>query len=113
VWGSGFTTKVATAQGGSAETAARLKRNLCDLRAWLVREALPSRTAEYNLEQQLEKSCASAAKLFLCYLGCAHKSAGTRESPKYLARRLATAGLQLATAIRTRTMLFALGRVLT
>jgi hypothetical protein len=34
--------------------------------------------------------------------GCAHKSVGTRKSPSYLARRLATAGLQLAAAMMIR-----------
>jgi hypothetical protein len=33
---------------------------------------------------------------------CAPKSVGTRKSPSYLARRLATAGLQLAAAMMTR-----------
>jgi hypothetical protein len=35
--------------------------------------------------------------------GCALKSAGTRKSSKYLARRLATAGLKLAAVMMTRT----------
>jgi hypothetical protein len=37
-----------------------------------------------------------------CDLGCAPKSAGTRNSTTYLARRLATARLQLVAAMMTR-----------
>jgi hypothetical protein len=40
---------------------------------------------------------------FVCDLGCAPKRVGTRNSSTYLARRLATAGLQLTEAMMTRT----------
>ena len=39
----------------------------------------------------------------MCDLGCAPKSAGTGKSSTYVARQLATAGLQLAAAMMTRT----------
>jgi hypothetical protein len=66
-------------------------------------EALPSGTAEINLERPSGKGCASAAKKVLCDLGCAFKSVGTRNSSTYLARRLTFAGLQFAAAMMTRT----------
>jgi hypothetical protein len=44
--------------GSKLETAARLKRNLCDLTARGLPASLPT---ESNLEQPSEKSCASAA----------------------------------------------------
>jgi hypothetical protein len=59
VWGSECTTKTDTQQGGSADINAWLKRDYCDLRGGA---ALPSGTAECNLEQQSEQKCASAAK---------------------------------------------------
>ena len=40
--------------------------------------------------------------LFLCSRGCAPKSVGTRKSPTYLTRRLATAGLDLEAVMMPR-----------
>jgi hypothetical protein len=45
----------------------------------------------------------AAAKIFLCDLGCAPKRVGTRNSSTCLALQLATAGLQLAAVMMTRT----------
>jgi hypothetical protein len=63
-----------------------------------ARAALPSKTAESNLEQPSRKKNSSAFSL-----ACSPKSIGTRKSPTYLAWRLSTAGLQLAAALMTRT----------